>query len=253
MCPVYISYGKPLRIQLIKHLRHGSTPSPRTAEILQNLARDDPGTIAIKVNLKICQFNESAATSLEKRDLDLSQNELLAVLHAGEHLDETIKNWPCTDDPAWTYSVYNTPLRDWSGPFHYYDNLISAYNWNLYRAARVMLLLTLVRCCMLLLRLGQPSEMTYPILSRVEIKIATLLGDIVASFPYSLGRGDSTWAFPTSGVATNAFALLWSTGVVSRCPLSTPEQKAIALQYIEYIGQALGLQRAMTLKSYWAK
>lgn len=191
-------------------------------------------------------------------DDDRAYERLWNIVHAGERLDEQISSWPGLNDDLVRetesfYTVCDDQVGDWVGPFHIYTSLWSAFRWNLHRAARILLLLVILRACRTLLELGHPADPVLPSLEKANATLNSLLADIVASFPYCLGRGDAKWSLPTVGIATSGFALMWPAGVVLRCPLSTVEHKVKCLAAIKYLGQALGVQRASNLLPVWAR
>jgi hypothetical protein len=243
---------------------------------MQSLDQTDPSTMIVKHNLEICLFNARATAALHQTarsaanlpDQQLSHH-MWDLLDQAEHLDDAVAPWPASDDPIWACTVVGAgtataPLKDWTGTFHVYGSLAAANNWNLYRCARILLLLTVLQICRQALQgeqheQGERGERPAAVLliaaaaGRARAKIATLLADTVASFPYCLGKGDARWSFPTAGVAMSAFALLWPAGLVARCPLATREQKVAALACLEYIGRCVGLQRAVALRDMLAE
>jgi len=60
---------------VVKHLRARTIPNPRTVQVLERGTRTDPVTLAIKINLKVAQYNHhidtilSAAAKAEQADL----------------------------------------------------------------------------------------------------------------------------------------------------------------------------------------
>jgi hypothetical protein len=266
--------------KLVKHLRFRTAPSAHTIKVMQSLDQTDPSTMIVKHNLEICLFNARATAALQTAqsaaathlpDQQLSHH-MWDLPDEAEHLDDAVAPWPASDDPIWACTVVGagaatTPLKDWTGTFHMYGSLAAANNWNLYRCARILLLLTVLQICRQALQ-GEQHEQAKQgergpaaalmiaaaaAAGRARAKIATLLADTVASFPYCLGKGDARWSFPTAGVAMSAFALLWPTGLVARCPLATREQKVAALACLEYIGRCVGLQRAVALREILAE
>lgn len=210
------------------------------------------------MKLRVTQFNHHAENVLSASQRLLQEADILTlatVVHVGEALDDEISAWPSgsTDESEYAYSKSDLALSGWSGPFHIYHNLAVANGWSMLRSARLTLLMTLVKCCLGLMGLNRSDFDALVVLQRCKLKIAETLDDMVASFPYSLGRGDVKHAMPTAGIATNGFALLWPTGLILRCPFSSPAHKAAAAETVEYIGRALGLQRALDLKDAWLR
>ena len=177
------------------------------------------------------------------------------VLNSGEELDREISSWPPNDEPMFAYSKHDGRLSEWSGSFHIYSDLGVANDWNMLRCARLLLLMTLIECSLHQLRSvsssAQAQLQAIQALEKSKLTIATIIDDLIASFPYCLGRGDASCNMPTAGVGTSGFALLWPTGLILRCPFSSHKQKAIAAETIQYIGHSLGLRRALYLKAAW--
>ncbi|KEF51366.1 uncharacterized protein A1O9_12515 [Exophiala aquamarina CBS 119918] len=250
---------------VVKHLRSRTAPKPRTIQILEGLDKSDPSTVAIQINLMVAQYNNQIDTLVEAAvqaeqahpgaGTATPAMKLLysSILH-GEQLDSQAHTWPDTlAEPGYAYQPAMQPLSGWPGPFDVYTALGVANDWNMVRCARIMLLMSIVKCCRFLREASYGSVETEEAFERSKSKIATLLDDIVASLPYCLGRGDAKWNLPVSGIGTSGFALLWPTGILLRCPFARPEQKAKALEMIEYIGVSLGLQRALFLKENWER
>ena len=179
--------------------------------------------------------------------------DLYDVIILGKRIDDQAHAWPGINESAYVYQTATLPLSGWPGAFDIYETLGVANDWNLIRCARVSLSMSIIKCCRVLLQTGYMAVEAERALERAQSTIATLLEDIVASFPYCLGRGDAKWDLPVSGIGTSGFALLWPTGVLLRYPFSKPEQIAAALQMIDYIGHSLGLQRAMFIKEAWQR
>jgi len=248
---------------VVKHLRARTIPNPRTVQVLERGTRTDPVTLAIKINLKVAQYNHhidtilSAAAKAEQADpgggsASPTIKLLYDAIRLGEQLDLQAQAWPDTAaEPAYTYHPATQPLSGWAGAFDIYRTLGVANDWNMVRSARILLLMSVVKCCRFLREAGYVSAETEGAFERCKATIAGLLDAVVASFPYCLGRGDARCTLPVSGVGTSGFALLWPTGVLLRCPFARPDHSARALAMIEYIGSSLGLRRASYLKENW--
>lgn len=237
-------------------MRARTTPCLRTIQILEGLDESDPSSVVVQINLKVVQFNNYVDTILnliEQTEAENQALDLYDVILLGERIDEQAQVWPGKNESAFVYQTAAFSLSGWPGAFDIYETLGVANDWNMVRCARVSLSMSIITCCQVLLKTIYVAVEAQRSLERAQSTIATLLEDIVASFPYCLGRGDAKWDLPVSGIGTSGFALLWPTGVLLRCPFAKPEQKRAALQMIDYIGRSLGLQRAVFLKEAWER
>ncbi|KAK5050784.1 hypothetical protein LTR84_003343 [Exophiala bonariae] len=240
---------------VVKHMRTRTLPSPRTIEIFETLNKYDPSTVVVQINLKVIQFNNYSDTVLERTEhteVETQAVDLHDLIMLGERIDDQAHIWPGTDESLYLYQTVNAPLSGWARPFYVYETLAVANDWNLVRCARISLSLSIIKCCRSLFKTGYMHLEADNALQRAKSTITTMLEDIVASFPYCLGKGDAKWNLPVSGIGTSGFALLWPIGVLLRCGYATPEQIESALQMLDYIGGPLGLQRAIVLKQAWA-
>lgn len=239
---------------MVSHLRARTIPSPRTIQILESLNKFDPSTVVIQLNLKVIQFNNYLDAILERVDQAEPENQavgLYDLMILGERIDAQAHAWPGGHESAFIYQPAKLSLSEWSGPFDIYETLGITHDWNMVRCARISLWLSIVKCSRTLLTTGYMSVEAESAFEKAQSIIATLLEDIVASFPFCLGMGDAKCNLPVAGIGTSGFALLWPIGVLLKCPFATPKQIASALQMIDYIGGALGLQRAVFLKQAW--
>lgn len=240
---------------MVKHLRARTLPSPRTIQIFENLNKLDPSTVVVQINLKVIQFNSYVDTVLERAkhtEVETQAVDLCDAIMLGERIDEQAHAWPGTHESVYLYQTAKVPLSGWSGEFCIYETLAVANEWNQVRCARISLWLSIIKCCASLFKTGYMSLEAETTLERAKSTIATMLEDIVASFPYCLGKGDAKCNLPISGIGTSGFALLWPIGVLLRSGFATPAQTESALQMLDYIGGSLGLQRAVFLKQAWA-
>ena len=147
-----------------------------------------------------------------------------------------------------------TQVRTPTKPIHVYQDLWFAATTNFYRLGHVILYETVARCARQLEKLDwfitddAEKRQWRSNLKTSGAVVHRMKADIAASVPYCLGDVDSQGNLTPNvpGVAVGGYFLLWPLMHLHHCDHTAPQHAADAGKALGYIGNVLGIKRALT-------
>ncbi|KAJ5814929.1 Zn(II)2Cys6 transcription factor [Penicillium riverlandense] len=162
-------------------------------------------------------------------------------------LDIALVSWATSINPACPYTTVSalyTKKHDYDyrsvygESYHVYPNVEIASLWNNYRLTRIIIHEIIGSIYVRLLKPGGPPEDRLMALRSIAIS-RQMAEDICSSVPYHFNSGDVAIG--------SAFRLIWPLYVASDCVGSAPTMKQWIVRTLEKIGQATGVQQALTM------
>jgi hypothetical protein len=139
-------------------------------------------------------------------------------------------------------------------------NIAAANTLVLYRGTRIILQETILECVYQSeLHLVPGSAETSSVLVQKRIgsvnTINNLITGIIHSIPFVLAPVDAEGRPAPTGACKSlgGLLLMWSLGVMCKCPFASTEQKQFAVHTLEHIGHGMGIRRALALKQSWSR
>ena len=166
-------------------------------------------------------------------------------------LDAQLIDWPEKLDAVWSFE---TKQKSKAAPeifgdhYYIYYDLYPAGIWNSYRCVHMMVIQTIME------GMTETAHLTFPAVSPTYISvykdykasIAKLCSDICASFHYHIYNVDQESATEV-GPALGGYYILWGIFSVAMAERSSSVRKKWALNRLEQIGKAMGIQHALGL------
>ena len=187
---------------------------------------------------------------------------LLQTINIFEAEDRTFEKWAASAANPYTYGTINRqtllahgnrariPLPE---VIHYYQDAWITGFWNVYRFARVILLQTLARLTMRVSLYPELAPMTTRmdrVREKVFREVDTMVNDICASIPYTLGKVDAGgWITRNpekslSNKAISGYTSVWPLRLALMVGTPTDSQKRYIFDQLAYIEGSMGIKQA---------
>lgn len=206
----------------------------------------------------LCQVvRQNIAQSQSEFNTQLANAELMSIVEIAEAVDQDNEGWHRNGNSKWEISrrsnLYGIESAGVSLPFlDAYHDLWTACVWNVSRAARIILMDTIIESAELLAsfntNMAQVEALTGSAL-RARRKIGELLDDIRYSLPYIRGQiaSDGTLVDKVNPPALNGMCVLWPLNIVHSCKSLGIAERRWARDVLLEIGTQTGIRRAWAL------
>ncbi|KUJ19590.1 uncharacterized protein LY89DRAFT_780508 [Mollisia scopiformis] len=259
------------QIQTLLHeIRTHQTPSEGSVEWVTNLSQEFGGARSATALL---QFGKISAQSHQlckvvRRDLvegridfeaHLDSTELMSLVQISELVDQTNQNWSENGNSKWEITRRPNGFGLNAGGFPLifldsYHDLWTACVWNVNRAARIVLMDTIIESAELLAAFNtDPKQVESLVSSALKARgiIASMLENIQCSIPFITGQIDSAGRL-TVGVdatALSGLCMLWPLNVIHSCKSISLVDRQWARDMLLDLGRRTGIRRAWALAS----